>query len=66
MVCAAVAQWCPPEGMASLVCDREMKRKDSKDKLTRTWRFDADWTNGAWLQLGYAGTAAVRARRPGA
>ena len=53
----------PPQGMASLVYDREVKRKDSKDKVIRIWRFDAGWKNGAWLQLGYAGTAVVLARR---
>lgn len=49
-----------PQDMASLVYDREVKRKE---KVTRIWRFDAGWKNGVWLQLGYAGTAVVLARQ---
>lgn len=49
-----------PEDLASLVYDREAKRKD---RITRTWRFDPGWQNGAWLQLGYSATSVTLARR---
>jgi hypothetical protein len=49
-----------PEDMASLVFDREVKRKD---KVTRTWQFDAGWKEGVWMQLGYASTAIMLERQ---
>lgn len=49
-----------PEDKASLVYDAEVKRKGT---VVRSWRFYSDWKNGAWVQLGYAGTAVMLAKQ---